>query len=229
MHREHSVTAGAAAPRFRLKWKGVVSGPFTEGELRAKLRHGEVSLLHRVETETGWRPLSELLGNDKKNAAANKPRLAAPAAPAAEEEEPDTSPFTAPEPLPPLRGSSEDNFWVIGGPEDNFWFWDTPLGKIACHFLRRPRSSRRAERSAGGSAGGAAGGAAGEHSGHLSVIGYVLCGSTALLPVLLIAAVLVAFRLHLLGERTTAQVQLLLCAPFTALGAVLWYLLLQDW
>lgn len=46
---------------FEIEWKGRSLGGFTLADIRARLAAGELSRLHRVHAEDGWRPLGEWL------------------------------------------------------------------------------------------------------------------------------------------------------------------------
>ncbi len=50
-----------AAATFLLRWKGVESGPFSIREIRERLADGEISRLHQVQVNGGWKLLDDFL------------------------------------------------------------------------------------------------------------------------------------------------------------------------
>ncbi len=50
-----------AAATFLLRWKGVESGPFSIGEIRERLTDGDISRLHQVQVNGGWKLLDDFL------------------------------------------------------------------------------------------------------------------------------------------------------------------------
>ena len=50
-----------AAATFLLRWKGVESGPFSIREIRERLADGDISRLHQVQVNGGWKLLDDFL------------------------------------------------------------------------------------------------------------------------------------------------------------------------
>jgi hypothetical protein len=48
---------------YRLRWRGKVLGPFDVCTLKEMLSRGEISLIHQVELEDGWKCLEELIAS----------------------------------------------------------------------------------------------------------------------------------------------------------------------
>lgn len=46
---------------YRIRWKGHTDGPFSRDEILLRLARGELSVLHRVEIDGRWQPLSALV------------------------------------------------------------------------------------------------------------------------------------------------------------------------
>ncbi|MDR1817838.1 MAG: hypothetical protein LBR07_06680 [Puniceicoccales bacterium] len=238
---------------WRVNWKGAISGPFSTDELREKLRLGEISLLHRVAAADGrWRPLSEALEEAaaaaKKTSAGSghgaggeRPRLAKP--PPATTPPEDAFPEALPPPLPPPPPpvTQPPPAAAVAAPEaptisDADGVATGAGGRAvrdahALHYDRDLRDERagggRGRRGSTGSF--AAGGTgAGDDSGRTVLVGYVLCGLSSLLPVLLTTpAIFTALWLRRVGRRDHAKIQIWLTGIFSVFGILFWVLILN--
>jgi len=52
---------------FRLRWKGSVTGPFPLQRINEMLRAGEISLVHSIETDSGWLTVRDYLRTTGQN------------------------------------------------------------------------------------------------------------------------------------------------------------------